>query len=81
VTWRNVWCAAVARRTISTTVQLSSDDVERLRLLAARTNRTFDDCVQEAIALVLERHRDRLPEQLSMAHDLPPGVMGSTILP
>jgi len=67
VTWRNVWCAAVARRTISTTVQLSTDDVERLRLLAARTHRTFDDCVQEAVALVLERHRDSLPEQLTIA--------------
>ena len=67
----------MARRTISTTVQLSSDDVERLRLLAARTQRTFDDCVQEAIALVLERHRHHLPEQLTMAHDLPAGVAGS----
>lgn len=76
MTGRNVWCAAVARRTISTTVQLSSEDVERLRLLAARTQRTFDDCMQEAVALVLERHRDRLPEQLSITHDLAPPVAG-----
>ena len=67
----------MARRTISTTVQLSSDDVERLRLLASRANRTFDDCLQEAVALVLERHRDSLPEQLFLAHDLPAGVAGS----
>lgn len=66
MTWRNVWCAAVARRLISTTVQLSPDDVERLRLLAARTQRTVDDYLQEAVALVLERHRERLPEQLAI---------------
>jgi predicted DNA-binding protein len=57
----------VARRTISTTFQLSLDDEARLRLLAARTQRTVDDCLQEAVALVLERHRERLPEQLAMS--------------
>ena len=63
MTERNVWCAAVARRTLSLTVTAADD--ARLRLLATRTDRTVDACLAEAVALLLERYRDHLPEQLA----------------
>ncbi|MEZ4402112.1 MAG: ribbon-helix-helix domain-containing protein [Kofleriaceae bacterium] len=53
----------MARRTLSITV--SADDEARLRLLAARTDRTVDACLHEALALLLERYREHLPEQLT----------------
>ena len=52
----------MARRTISTT--LSADEDDRLRLLAARTGRPVDECLHEAVTLLLERYRECLPEQL-----------------
>lgn len=55
----------MARRTIPTTVHLSPDAEARLRLLAARTERTVDDLLHEAAELVLARYRDLLPEQLT----------------
>ncbi len=51
------------RRTLS--VNVSAEDDDRLRLLAARTGRAVDDYLAEAVALLLERYRDHLPEQLS----------------
>jgi len=46
-------------------VNVSADDDDRLRLLAARTGRDVDACLAEAVALLLERYRDHLPEQLT----------------
>ena len=71
MTERNVWCAAVARRTLSLTV--TADDDARLRLLATRTDRTVDACLAEAVALLLERYRDHLPEQLTWPAAQPAG--------
>jgi hypothetical protein len=54
-------------------VNVSVDDDDRLRLLAARTGRGVDDCLAEAVALLLERYRDHLPEQLSWPAAQPAG--------
>jgi hypothetical protein len=68
----------VARRTISTTVLLTAEHENRLRLLAARSERSVDDCVHEAIELLLERHRAMLPEQLAWPTETPPTITAPT---
>ncbi|MBL8627182.1 MAG: hypothetical protein JNK64_38180 [Myxococcales bacterium] len=54
-------------------MNVSADDDDRLRLLAARTGRDVDACLSEAVALLLERYRDHLPEQLTWPAAQPAG--------
>lgn len=56
----------MARKKISTTVYITSEQNERLKLLHERTKVPIAVFIREGIDLVLEQHRDELPGQLSL---------------
>jgi len=56
----------MARKKISTTVYITSEQNERLKLLHDRTKVPIAVFIREGIDLVLERHRDELPGQLTL---------------
>lgn len=56
----------MARKKISTTVYITSDQNERLKLLHERTKVPVAVFIREGIDLVLEQHRDELPGQLTL---------------
>lgn len=55
----------MARKKISTTVYITSEQNERLKLLHERTKVPIAVFIREGIDLVLERHADEMPGQLS----------------
>jgi predicted DNA-binding protein len=57
---------AMARKKISTTVYITSEQNERLKLLHERTKVPIAVFIREGIDLVLEQHRDELPGQLTL---------------
>jgi predicted DNA-binding protein len=57
----------MARKKISTTIYITPEQNERLKLLHERTKVPVAVYIREGIDLVLERHRDDLPGQLSLA--------------
>lgn len=56
----------MARKKISTTVYITSEQNERLKVLHDRTKVPIAVYIREGIDLVLERHRDELPGQLTL---------------
>jgi len=56
----------VARKKISTTVYITAEQNERLKVLHERTKVPVAVYIREGIELVLDRHRDELPGQLSL---------------
>ncbi len=56
----------MARKKISTTVYITSEQNERLKLLHERTKVPIAVFIREGIDLVLEQHRDELPGQLTL---------------
>jgi predicted DNA-binding protein len=56
----------MARKKISTTIYITSEQNERLKLLHDRTKVPVAVYIREGIDLVLERHRTDLPGQLSL---------------
>ncbi|MCA9530443.1 MAG: ribbon-helix-helix domain-containing protein [Myxococcales bacterium] len=56
----------MARKKISTTVYITPEQNERLKLLHERTKVPISVYIREGIDLVLDRHRDELPGQLSL---------------
>lgn len=61
----------MARKKISTTVYITSEQNERLKVLHERTKVPIAVFIREGIDLVLERHRDELPGQLSLETTTP----------
>jgi predicted DNA-binding protein len=59
--------ASMARKKISTTIYITPEQNERLKLLHERTKVPVAVYIREGIDLVLERHQDDLPGQLSLA--------------
>ncbi len=57
---------AMARKKISTTVYITPEQNERLKLLHERTKVPVAVYIREGIDLVLEKHREELPGQLSL---------------
>ncbi len=57
---------AMARKKISTTVYITPEQNEQLKLLHERTKVPVAVYIREGIDLVLEQHRDELPGQLSL---------------
>lgn len=57
----------MARKKISTTIYITPEQNERLKLLHDRTKVPVAVYIREGIDLVLERHQSELPGQLSLA--------------
>jgi predicted DNA-binding protein len=56
----------MARKKISTTIYITPEQNERLKVLHDRTKVPIAVFIREGIDLVLERHRDHLPGQLML---------------
>lgn len=56
----------MARKKISTTIYITPEQNDRLKLLHDRTKVPVAVYIREGIDLVLERHKDQLPGQLSL---------------
>jgi predicted DNA-binding protein len=56
----------MARKKISTTVYITPEQNERLKLLHERTRVPVAEYVREGIDLVLDKYRGALPGQLSL---------------
>jgi hypothetical protein len=57
----------MARKKISTTIYITAEQNERLKLLHDRTKVPVAVYIREGIDLVLEQHRGELPGQLQLA--------------
>jgi predicted DNA-binding protein len=57
----------MARKKISTTIYITPEQNDRLKLLHERTKVPVAVYIREGIDLVLERHSSALPGQLSLA--------------
>ena len=57
---------AMARKKISTTIYITPEQNEKLKLLHERTKVPVAVYIREGIDLVLEQHADELPGQLSL---------------
>lgn len=57
----------MARKKISTTIYITAEQNERLKLLHERTKVPVAVYIREGIDLVLERHQAELPGQLALA--------------
>lgn len=64
----------MARKKISTTVYITPEQNEALRLLHARTKVPVAVFIREGIDLVLNRYADQLPGQLSLTNAGLPSV-------
>ena len=56
----------MARKKISTTIYITPEQNEQLKVLHERTKVPIAVFIREGIDLVLERHRDHLPGQLML---------------
>ncbi|QQR89760.1 MAG: ribbon-helix-helix domain-containing protein [Myxococcales bacterium] len=56
----------MARKKISTTIYITPEQSEKLKLLHERTKVPVAVYIREGIDLVLERYNDQLPGQLSL---------------
>jgi predicted DNA-binding protein len=56
----------VARKKISTTIYLTPEQNERLKLLHERTKVPVAEYIRQGIDLVLEQYRGELPGQLTL---------------
>ena len=59
----------MSRRKIATTVYITREQDQALKLLAERTDTSVAQYIREGIDLVLERHRAEMPRQLSLMGD------------
>jgi predicted DNA-binding protein len=57
---------SMARTKISTTVYITEQQNERLKQLNKKTKVPVSEYIREGIDLVLEKHRDKLPGQISL---------------
>ena len=60
----------MARKKISTTVYITPEQNELLKLLHDKTKVPVAEYIRQGIDLVLERERERLPGQLSLVDQL-----------
>jgi hypothetical protein len=58
--------AAMARKKISTTIYITPEQNEQLKVLHERTHVPVAVYIREGIDLVLARHKDQLPGQLTL---------------
>ena len=65
----NTWRSWMSRRKIATTVYITREQDQALKLLAERTDTSVAQYIREGIDLVLQRHRAEMPQQLSLMGD------------
>jgi predicted DNA-binding protein len=56
----------MARKKISTTIYITPEQNERLKLLNQRTKVPIAVYIREGIDMVLDKHQDELPGQLTL---------------
>lgn len=56
----------MARKKISTTVYITQEQNEKLKALHEKTKVPVSEYIREGIDLVLEKHKDVLPGQISL---------------
>jgi predicted DNA-binding protein len=56
----------MARKKISTTIYITPEQAERLKLLHARTKVPVAEYIRQGIDMVLEQYRGELPGQLTL---------------
>ena len=56
----------MARKKISTTIYITPEQNERLKLLHDRTKVPVAEYIRQGIDLVLEKYRDQLPGQVDL---------------
>ena len=61
----------MARKKVSTTIYITPEQNEKLKILHERTKVPVAVYIREGIDLVLEHYADELPGQLSLEHSLP----------
>jgi hypothetical protein len=61
----------MARRKLSTTVYITREQDQALRMLEVRTGVAVAQYIRNGIDLVLSRHRDQLPGQVDLAWSSP----------
>lgn len=59
----------MARNKVSTTIYITPEQNERLKLLNQRTQRPVASYIREGIDLVLQRYEEQLPGQRSLFGD------------
>ncbi len=64
-----LYLEAVARKKISTTVYLTEDQVDGLRILSEKTKVPVAEYIRMGIDLILEKHQEKLPGQMSLFDD------------
>ena len=59
----------MSRRKVATTVYITRDQDQALKVLAERTGVAVAQYIREGIDLVLRKHRALMPEQLGLVGD------------
>ena len=59
----------MSRRKVATTVYITRDQDQALKVLAERTGIAVAQYIREGIDLVLKKHRHAMPEQLGLGDD------------
>ncbi len=66
----------MARKKVSTTVYLTEDQVGALRELHSRTRVPIAEFIRMGIDMILEKHGDTLPGQVSLFDGIPSDKLG-----
>jgi hypothetical protein len=56
----------MARKKVSTTIYIEPEQLDQLKLLNERTKVPMAEYIREGIDLVLQKHQDKLPGQISL---------------
>jgi hypothetical protein len=62
----------MSRKKISTTVYITSDQLDKLKILNEKTKVPVAEYIRQGIDLVLEKYKDKLPGQMDFNHTVPP---------
>jgi len=57
----------MSRKKISTTVYITADQLEKLKLLNDKTKVPVAEYIRQGIDLILEKNKDKLPGQLDLS--------------
>ena len=66
----------MSRKKVSTTVYLTEEQVAALRTLHHRTRVPIAEYIRMGIDMILEKHAEKLPGQISLFEGSTPGAFG-----